>query len=147
MGTELVGYNYRLGFQLTKEFKNSLLFRYGCPANGPCNYVLVNKSTGQTEKQLHELVYTSAEKPTNFIIYFSETSLNRLTLYNVDTKKKHSIPIPGNRFKDAPVPEQQFEGSELKRNILFLKYNYPNTDKSKDRKTDSVIIDLKKYTS
>jgi hypothetical protein len=147
MGTELAGYNYRLGFQLTKEFKNSFLFRYGCPANGPCDYVLTNKFTGRKEKQLNELVYTSADNPTNFIIYFSDTSLNCLTLYNVDTKKRYNIKIPGNRFKDSPVPEQQFESSELKQNILFLKYNYPNGDKSKDRKTDSVIIYLKKYAS
>ncbi|HEY6505961.1 MAG TPA: hypothetical protein VIZ28_18430 [Chitinophagaceae bacterium] len=147
MGTELSGYNYRLGFQLVKEFKNSLLFRYGCPANGPCDYVLVNKFNGQQEKQLYELVYTSEDKPTNFIIYFADTSLNRLTLYNVDSKKKHTIKVPGKRFKHSPVPEQQFEGSELKKNILILKYHYPTENKEENQKIDTVIIDLKKYAS
>lgn len=38
---------YRLGFQLRKEGKTGLLFSEDCPANGPCNYVLVNKFTGK----------------------------------------------------------------------------------------------------
>jgi hypothetical protein len=146
MGTELVGYNYRLGFQLTKEFKNSLLFRYGCPANGPCEYVLVSKSTGQQEKKFHELVYTSQDQPTNIIIYFTDGSLNSLTIYHIDTKKKYNIKIPGNRFKYALFPEQQFENPELKKNVLILLYRYPVGDKNEDWKTDRIIIDLKKYS-
>ena len=42
---ELYGYTYRLGFQLIKEFDETILFRGGCAANGPCTYTLINKTT------------------------------------------------------------------------------------------------------
>ncbi|WP_083693632.1 hypothetical protein [[Flexibacter] sp. ATCC 35103] len=40
-------YTYRLGYHLIKDYKNKLLFRSGCPANGPCIFVLINKKNGK----------------------------------------------------------------------------------------------------
>jgi hypothetical protein len=33
---ELYNYTYRLGYHFVKEFDKTILFRSGCPANGPC---------------------------------------------------------------------------------------------------------------
>lgn len=44
---EYYGYTYRLGFHFVKEFNNSILFRSGCAANGPCIYTLIDKTTGK----------------------------------------------------------------------------------------------------
>lgn len=43
----LYGYAYRIGYQLIKDYNNSLLFRSGCPANGPCKFILINKKDGK----------------------------------------------------------------------------------------------------
>jgi hypothetical protein len=55
---ELYGYTYRLGYQLAKEYKRTLLFRSGCPANGPCNFVLVDADCYQS---LFDLVILTKE--------------------------------------------------------------------------------------
>lgn len=40
---DLLPYNYRLGYQLINDNFRYSIFRYGCPSNGPCNYVLFDK--------------------------------------------------------------------------------------------------------
>ncbi len=52
---ELFGYTYRLGYYLIKEYKNSLLFRSGCPANGPCIYTLIDKNNGKIIKRKNQI--------------------------------------------------------------------------------------------
>ncbi|MFN8237394.1 MAG: hypothetical protein U0T77_04425 [Chitinophagales bacterium] len=50
--TELYAYTYRLGYQLEKEYKNSLLFKFGCSASIPdCSYILINKWNGKVLKK------------------------------------------------------------------------------------------------
>src|SRR4051812_5559075 len=49
---ELSNLLYRLGYSLEKEFDNTLLFRSGCPANGFCNYYLIDKNTGALKDSL-----------------------------------------------------------------------------------------------
>lgn len=41
---EYYPYANRLGYHLMKEYQNTLLFRSGCPANGPCNFNLIDKT-------------------------------------------------------------------------------------------------------
>lgn len=53
---EYYGYTYRLGFHFVKEFKNSILFRSGCAANGPCIYTLIDKTTGKKIKEFGQLI-------------------------------------------------------------------------------------------
>jgi hypothetical protein len=43
----LYPYTYRLGYQLIKDYSNKLLFRSGCPANGPCKFIIINKKNGK----------------------------------------------------------------------------------------------------
>jgi hypothetical protein len=147
MGTELAGYNYRLGFQLTKEFKNSLLFRYGCPANGPCNYILVDKSNGRTLRKFDELIYTSEEQQTNIVIYFTDHTFNSLTIFNADTRKSFTVKSPGSRFKYSLRPENQFKSTKVKKDKLILEYRYPENDNEENWKSDTIIVYLKKYAS
>lgn len=89
MTTELYAYTYRLGYQFSKEYDKYLLFRSGCPANGPCDFILINKETGKETKQLGELIYDhDSEVFHDFLIYFSDSNLNSLTLYFVDENRK-----------------------------------------------------------
>jgi hypothetical protein len=136
---ELYGYTFRLGFQLSKEFEKTLLFRKSCPANGPCDFVLINKETGQTEKKFGELIYDH-KGPTfyDFLIYFSDSSLSSITLYYVDTKKTYKIATYAKHF-NATIPEYLFNDITLKKDTLELVYDTEDDVKQK------ILIDLTKY--
>ncbi len=53
---EFYNYTYRLGFHLIKEYDKTILFRSGCPANGPCIYSLIDKSNGQIITEFDQLL-------------------------------------------------------------------------------------------
>lgn len=132
---EFFDYAYRLGYHLIKEYKNNLLFRNGCGATGPCNYTLIDKSTGAKLKELSNLICvdTDAQQdssyvyPFDFIVYLSD-SANHLIIYYVDDKKKLTVP-----FKEklsAVIPEQQFDKMTLNKNILTIYYETDERGKS-----------------
>lgn len=145
MGAELYGYTYRLGYQLIKEFKTTLLFRSGCAANGPCNYVLTNKENGKEIEKFGELIFNSEDSLSEFIIYFSDDKLSSLTLYFINTNKKYKIKIPAERFIGKTIiPEQQFEKPVLENDNLTLTYKY-KLNKKENWVKDNINIDLKKF--
>lgn len=51
INSNLYGYVYRLGYQLIKDYPKKLLFRSGCPANGPCKFIVINKRDGKITKE------------------------------------------------------------------------------------------------
>lgn len=137
---EYYPYAYRLGYHLMKEYQNTLLFRSGCSADGPCNFNLIDKNNGEKLKQFGELIYDhSNEKFYDFIIYFS--SKNILTLYFIDKDQKYNVQIDGANFNSI-VPEYQFDKINLEDKILTLIYHYEIQNR---RVQKQIIIDLKKY--
>lgn len=128
---DLYSYVYRLGYHLIKEYKNSLLFRNGCSANGPCVYKLINKSNGQKIKEFNQLICIDTDIETenphnykyNFLVYLSD-SANYLNVYFIDTKKVIKVPF---KFELTSVmPNNQFEKIEVKNNILTLYFEEKN---------------------
>lgn len=128
---ELFGYSYRLGYQLIKAYKNSLLFRSGCAANGPCIYTLINKHNGKKIKEFDQLICIDTDvqwsnaHPYNFdfVVYLSYRT-HQLIIYYINDKRKISIP-----FKEkltAIIPEHQFLDMSLKGTILTLAYQREN---------------------
>ena len=118
---EYYGYTFRLGFQLAKEYKKTLLFRSGCPANGPCNFILVDKATGKRIDEFGELIYNhSSREFFDFIIYFSRE--NQLTLDFIDTRIKYNYRVNPKHF-NAVVPEYAFDHVFIKDNVLYLQYD------------------------
>ncbi len=114
----LFGYTYRLGYHLSKEYDKLLLFRSGCPANGPCNFVLVDKFSGKKVRELGELIYDhDTEKFYRFVIYFS--SVNVLTLYYVDENKEYKFLID-KKVVSRVVPEYSFDKIYINNNVLNL---------------------------
>jgi hypothetical protein len=138
---ELVGYTYRLGYQLIKEYKETLLFRYGCPANGPCSHVLINKTTGKKVKELNELIYGFDYAKTDFILYFTTEKRNSLTLYYINTGKHYRIPVSPKDFTGI-VPEYQFDDPEFTKGMLILSYE---SSASKDVIKKKISINLTKF--
>lgn len=128
---DLGEYTFRIGYQLAKEYKHSLLFRSGCPANGPCNFILIDKASGKELKEFGELIYDhSSRKFYDFVLYF--TSPNIIAIHYIDTDRKYTIKLKG-EFK-ALIPEYEFNSIVVNQNILTLTYT---TGKTK--------IDLTKY--
>ena len=130
MPVDLFGYTFRLGFHFIKEFKKGVLFRGGCPANGPCNYTLIDKNNGRLLKSFDQLIQIDtdifSEPPHpyeyNFVVYFSE-KYDRLKIFYIDTKRTLSIPFVAekNGF-DYISPEYQFKKMILKGSLLTLRY-------------------------
>jgi hypothetical protein len=144
MTTEYYSYTYRLGYQFAKEFNNSILFRSGCPANGPCNFILVDKKTGKTITEFGELIYDhSADSPfvESFILYFSDSSLSSITIDYIDSGKIYKISVDGRQFKGI-IPEYEIDNISVKDSILS--FTQPYLDKKK-WSTKTVTVDLKKY--
>jgi hypothetical protein len=143
MTTEYYSYTYRLGYQLAKEYDKTLLFRSGCPANGPCNFVLVDKKTGKTIKQFGELIYDhSADTPFfSFILYFSDSAISSLTLHYIDSDKKYKITVDSRQFKGI-IPEYEIDDIIVKDNQLT--YTQPYFSKGKWTRK-KMVIDLVKY--
>jgi len=127
---EFYGYAYRLGYHLIKEYESNLLFRSGCPATGPCTYVLVDKSNGKKVKVFDHLICIDTDSQFenahpyeyDFIVYFTE-KYDSLLVYFIDTKKKLKIPfdIEKNELTSA-IPEHQFQKMSKEGNILTLTY-------------------------
>ncbi|RVU00569.1 hypothetical protein EOD41_11235 [Mucilaginibacter limnophilus] len=124
MFRELYGINYRIGYQLAKEYNKYLLFRTGCPANGRCNFVVINKLNGKKVLELGELIYDhSTNKFYPFVIYFANHDNPRqIVIHYLDTAKKYvfsvsSISIEGN------FPEYEFDEVSVKNNRLILRKN------------------------
>lgn len=124
---ELYGYTYRLGFHLIKEFDKTILFRGGCPANGPCIYTLIDKNNGNKIKEFDQLIcintdikWENAHKYNfDFVVYLSDTT-DHLIIYYVDDNRILKIP-----FKEkltSVIPQHQFDEMTLENNILTLFY-------------------------
>jgi hypothetical protein len=126
----LFPYTYRLGYHLIKEYNSSLLFRSGCPANGPCNYTLIDKSNGKKLEAFKPLICVDTDNQLenphpyeyNFVVYFSEVN-DSLVVYFVDGKKYLQIPFNSKKNKlSSPNPEQQFKHMKKSNDTLTLAY-------------------------
>ncbi|MFN0255088.1 hypothetical protein [Pedobacter ureilyticus] len=125
---ELYGYTYRLGYHLIKEFDSGLLFRSGCPANGPCIYTLINKYNGKVLDEFNQLICiekssNDSKYNFNFIVYFSANQ-SYLIINYLDKNKR--LKIPFQEKLTAAVPEQQFDKMILDQYILTLQYYSDN---------------------
>jgi len=145
-GVELYNLTYRLGFHLIKEFEKTILFRSGCPANGPCVYTLIDKSTGKKLEEFDQLIcidtdakWKNAHKYNfDFVVYLSNNS-DHLVIYYVDSKK--TLKIPFKEKLTSIIPQHQFDDMTIENNILTLFYELDNNKK----KTLKIDLNDKKY--
>ncbi|MBB2144220.1 hypothetical protein GM921_01870 [Pedobacter sp. LMG 31464] len=125
---------WRLKYVLKKEYRKYLLFRSSCPANGPCNFVLIDKSTGKVKKEFGELIYDHDKKLFyDFVLYFSKTH-NEIIVNFIDSDRQIKTDINKQDFNSS-VPEYQFNKIYYYNDTITLIYN--------DNK--KIIIDTKKY--
>lgn len=143
---ELYGYTYRLGFHLIKEFDKTVLFRSGCPANGPCIYTLIDKNNGNTVKEFGQLICIDTDIKLNnahkynfdFVVYLSDTT-DYLVIYYIDSNK--TLKVPFREKLTSIIPQHQFEMT-LNNNILTVTYELDDNK----RKTLNINLNDKKYS-
>jgi hypothetical protein len=132
-----------------KEFDKTILFRSGCPANGPCIYTLIDKSTGKKVDEFGQLICIDTDIRDNkkyqfgFLVYFSE-KYDKLKIYYVNSRTTLTIPFDakGNNLTSI-IPEQQFDKMNLAGNILTIYYT---TTENKELKL-KINLKNKKYSS
>jgi hypothetical protein len=136
---QLYGLQYRLGYHLAKEYEKYLLFRTGCPANGPCNFVLIDKTNGKLIKEFGELIYNhQTDELYDFVLYFSESGDTIIAEF-IDTGKQIKIPVKKQHF-NAVIPEYIFDNISYENNIISLTYQY---EENKTTKEKTIRIDAK----
>ena len=125
---EYYGYTYRLGFHFVKEFNNSILFRSGCAANGPCIYTLIDKTTGKKIDEFGQLICIDTdikdEKKYQFEFFvYADSNYKKIIIYYPETKKVLKVPFDFEKNNvTAVIPEYQFDRIEVSGNILTLYY-------------------------
>lgn len=132
---EFYGYTYRLGYHFVKEFDKSILFRSGCPANGPCIYTLIDKTTGRKIEEFRQLICINGDIEENkkyqfeFIVYADSNYKNLIVNYP-DKKQVLKIPFDFQRNNlTAVIPEYQFDKIKLERSLLTLFYTTTSNKK------------------
>ncbi|MGL4629902.1 MAG: hypothetical protein ACRCVT_01755 [Leadbetterella sp.] len=126
---DFFGIQWRLAFKLMKEFDQYLLFRSDCPANGPCNFVLFDKNTGEFKKEFGELIYDHESQTFyDFVLYFSKTE-NTIIADFIDSNKQFKIPIDKTQFSSI-TPEYNFDIIHYDQGIITLKYYYGDYKKT-----------------
>jgi len=149
-GVELYNLTYRLGYHLIKEFKESLLFRSGCPANGPCIYTLIDKSNGKKLKEFDQLICIDTDVKWenahpyefDFVVYLAYET-DQLIINYIDSGKMITIPFKENLA--SVIPEHSFENMTLENNILTLNYQIYELEIN-IKKTLIIDINDKKYS-
>lgn len=134
---EYYGYTYRLGFNFVKEFDKSVLFRSGCPANGPCIYTLIDKITGKKIDEFGQLICIDTDVKYDkkyqfdFLVY-ADNSYKNIIIHYPDKKQELTIPFDFQRNNLTAVnPEYQFDHMIQNGNLLTLYYTTSTEKKLK----------------
>jgi hypothetical protein len=139
---DLVGYHFRLDYQFYKEFDKYLLFRYGCPANGPCNFALINKANGKEFMHLAELIYNHDDEFKDDHLIFFSNDREKIVFYNVDANTKFEFKHGIEDFKTAITSEYEFESIKRFPNRYELFYGEVINGK---RTAKKINVELNKY--
>lgn len=122
--TNLYPYTYRLGYHFIQEFGTTLLFRSGCPANGPCYYVLIDTVSGKIINKFNQLIQIDTDLDGisysfPFVVYFN-TKGNKLVIENLYTHKKIFKRF---HFEESYlIPEYNFTSMKVMAKTLYLYY-------------------------
>jgi hypothetical protein len=99
----LVELTERLGYQYIMENKQSFLIMNrlisGCCT--PPEFLLFSKNNGKLLEKLGYLIYYSKNEEENFVLYFSDSTLNTVTLQYINSGKRYKISVPPNRFAET----------------------------------------------
>jgi hypothetical protein len=147
----LVELTERLGYQFTQEYNYSFLIMNfvisGCCT--PPDFHLFNKETGRLIVNLGPTVYISEKYKHPFILYFSDSSYDAITLMFADSGKKYHLKLPEGRVSAALAngalyAEHLFNTPNFSNDIFTIKYRYIKPG-NKNWYAAVLKIDLKQY--
>jgi hypothetical protein len=148
----LIELTERLGYQLVKEYKTTLLFENRQASGGgfPAYFELIDKDDGKVLEEFGTIIYNSDTDFNNYVLYLSSDSLDTLTFYNIDTRTKFNYSIPSGRLWKTVRESSQicaeflFEEPKEENRNLTLTYKYLVNSDPEKWSTDIITIDLQK---
>ena len=151
---DMLEYTERIGPQFIREYESTLLFgdRHALASCWPYYFSLLSKTDGHIVKDFGHLIYYPYDTTYNFLLYFTDTSLNSITLNFVDLSKSIIFQLPKERIVTTMkhggelFPEDLFKDIVLENNELIIQYKYllPNGDYL-DWEEETIKINLNQY--
>ncbi len=145
----------RLEPKFIAEYKTTLLFgrRLSSGSYFEVSYFLMNKSNGNLVADYESLICSSEDSSLGFLLYFSDSTLNTITIYFCNTGLEFKFKLPENRIMTTMLQASHFYGSPealfdtpiINENQLSISYRYLNKGDSLNMKKDSLKINLNEY--
>ena len=153
LDSELIDLTYKLGWQVWKDFDESVLFVARETSGLPTTlyYTLFNKITEETIS-FRNVVYACPDSICNFILYFPDSTYNFLSLFIINSSKEYKIELPKNLIEESfqqyyglfMFVENLFEPPSIKDNVYIFRYTFFD-NQSKTEKKGELSIDLKEF--
>ena len=161
LGGGFISLTGRLGLIYAAEYRHTFLMRNnvisGCC--DPPEYFLYDKETGKELESLGRILFYDDKRVAPVIVSITGSgydttaseSYDSLTIYNIDKRRKYFIKLPNGGLNkvleqtDRMFPELLFDEPLVKGDTLALTYLTDNPKNFKERKTETIKIDLKKY--
>jgi len=153
LDSELIDLTYKLGWQVWKDFDESVLFVARETSGLPTTlyYTLFNKITEETIS-FRNVVYACPDSICNFILYFPDSTYNFLSLFMINSSKEYKIELPKNLIEESfqqyyglfMFVENLFEPPSIKDNVYIFRYTFFD-NQSKTEKKGELSIDLKEF--
>jgi len=153
LDSELIDLTYKLGWQVWKDFDESVLFVARETSGLPTTlyYTLFNKITEETIS-FRNVVYACPDSICNFILYFPDSTYNFLSLFIINSSKEYKIELPKNLIEESfqqyyglfMFVENLFEPPSIKDDVYIFRYTFFD-NQSKTEKKGVLSIDLKEF--
>jgi hypothetical protein len=153
LDSELIDLTYKLGWQVWKDFDESVLFVARETSGLPTTlyYTLFNKTTEELIS-FRNVVYACPDSLCEFILYFPDSTYNFLSLFMINNSKEYKIELPKNLIEESfqqyfglfMFVENLFEPPSIKDNVYIFKYTFFD-NQSKTEKKGELSIDLKEF--
>lgn len=142
--TRTVNLTYRLGYQPRGDFNRYTLFRYGCPANGPCEYVLLRKRDGRKIRSYdyRDLIGDPQDLDMPCILYFDDSREYICIDYMAAARKVIRIKVNESHF--GMYSDYSWKSITLKNDVLRMTYKRTD-DSSSKLLTHRIRVDLRPY--
>ena len=154
LDSEMIDLTNKLGWHVWKDYNETVLFVARETSGLPTTlyYSLLDKKNVEIINTFGQVVYACSDSLCDFILYFSDTTFNDLTLLMLDKTEEFKINLPKNVFKESIIQylaefmyvENLFDQPKITGKIYTFPYTYFDKKSHKSKK-GNISIDLQKY--